>query len=93
MATTTYMYIYRYSQVYLCSGAHWAILSRGGHLWDSLGPCGRLWAVVGRGLVGPPGPLWAGPLWAPLGFDGPPWALMGRALVGRPGPLRSEEPL
>ena len=29
------------------------------------------WALVGRALVGPPGPLCAGPLWAPLGPHGP----------------------
>ena len=46
------------------------------------------WALVGRALVGPPGPLWAGPCgppWATVGqaLMGLPWALVRRALVGR----------
>ena len=49
------------------------------------------WALVGRALVGPTGPLLAGPLWPPLGSCGPGpcrplWASVGRSLVGHPGP-------
>ena len=42
------------------------------------------WALVGRALVGPPGPLWAVPLWAgPLWA---PWTLVGQAPLGPWGP-------
>ena len=68
-----------------CSrGLLWSVLSAcaPGPCEPRLGPCGpgsceAPWALVGRALVGFPGPLWAGLLWAP-------WALMGRALVGLP---------
>ena len=38
---------------------------------DTPKPCGLLWAFAGQALVGPPGPLWAGPLWAPPALVGP----------------------
>ena len=49
-------------------------------------------ALMGRALMGPLGPLWAGPaplgLYGPgpheLGHYGPPWALMGQALWAVP---------
>ena len=49
------------------------IMGTHGHLWALMGralmgPPGPLWAgPVGPALVGPPGPLWAWPLWAPMG--------------------------
>ena len=62
----------------------------------SMGPCGPgpfgpPWGLMGRALIGLPGPSWAGPswagpLWAPLGPYGPgPYgpALMGRAVMGQ----------
>ena len=48
--------------------------------WLRLGGLGPAWALVGRALVGPSGPLWAGPLKAR-------WALVGRFCVGSPGRL------
>ena len=46
-----------------------------------------IYPYVGQSLVGPPGPLWAGPSgdpWAPVcrALAGPPCALVGRSLVG-----------
>ena len=29
-------------------------------------PMGQPWALMGRVLMAPPGPSWAGPLWAPM---------------------------
>ena len=47
-----------------------------------LGSCGPPWAIVGRALVGPPGPLWA-----PLGHCGPgPCGLPGLCGPGPYGP-------
>ena len=60
--------------------------------WAFVGPFepvwahGPLWApsgLVSRALVGPSGPLWAGPLRAP-------WALVGWALGDSPGSLLAE---
>ena len=77
-----------------CLWAPWA-------LWAGPRPCGPpgLWAaplrvpwalvgsvaLVGRAIVGPPGPLRA-----PIGPCEPPWAPVSWALVGPPGPLWAE---
>ena len=70
------------------SGAPWALD------WPSLAP----WALMGRALMGPPGPswarpLWAGSLWAPLGPCRPPWALVAPLSPHGPGPCCLPGPL
>ena len=52
-------------------------------------PCGLPWALVGRALVGPCGPLWAGPLWALMAPHGPGplWAPLGPYWPGPSEPL------
>ena len=76
-----------------------SVMPRGGPLECSRGGLmGHPWALMGRALMGPPGPSWAGPVWAPLVPHGPLWALMGRALVAslrpcEPGPFGLHGPL
>ena len=65
-----YIYIYVYMYIYIYTAIRRALCARTGALVGQslVAP----WALVGRALGGPPGPLWAGPLWAPLGLVGPP---------------------
>ena len=75
-------------------GLLWAGPLRAPHgpLWAGPGglpePLWAPWGLVGRALVCPLWPLWAGPLWVPWALVGRalvgPWALMGWALMGHP---------